>query len=109
MDILNKFRAGLKKTSSFLTSNIIHSLKSKQISPEIINDIEISLISADIGLDVTEHLINKIKSTKIVNQVEPTFVLKLLSAEITKILSAHEKNIFEECNNSPYNFPIYWR
>ena len=32
MDILSKFRIGLKKTSSFLTSNIMHSLTSKQIS-----------------------------------------------------------------------------
>ena len=60
MDILNKFRTGLKKTSSYLASNIIHSLKSKQISSEIINDVETSLISADIGLEVTELLVDKI-------------------------------------------------
>ena len=104
MDILSKFRIGLKKTSSFLTSNIVHSLKSQQISPEIINDIETALISADIGLNVTEHLINKIKSTKIVDQVNSTFVLKLLSIEITKILFECEKNIIEEYDNNPTIF-----
>ena len=65
MDILSKFRTGLKKTSSYLASNIIHSLKSKQISSEIINDVETTLISADIGLEVTELLVNRIKSIKL--------------------------------------------
>ena len=104
MEILSKFRTGLKKTSSYLASNIIHSLKSKQISSEIINDVETSLISADIGLEVTELLVNRIKSIKIVNQSDATFVLKLLSKEITKILSEREKNIFEEYNNNPTIF-----
>ena len=40
MDILSKFRIGLNKTSSILTSNIIKSLTSKQIGPEIINNID---------------------------------------------------------------------
>jgi len=104
MDILSKFRTGLKKTSSFLASNIIHSLTSKQISSETISDIETTLISADIGLEVTELLVNRIKSIKIVNQSDATFVLKLLSKEITKILSEREKNIFEEYNNNPTIF-----
>ena len=55
MNILDKFRSGLSKTSNFLTSNIIHSITSKKINPETIEDIETVLISADIGLDVTNH------------------------------------------------------
>ena len=77
MNILNKFRSGLIKTSNFLTSNIIHSITSKKINPEIIQDIETTLISADIGLEVTDHLISKIKATKINDQVDSTFILKL--------------------------------
>ena len=100
MDILSKFRIGLKKTSSLLTSNIIRSISSKEINPEIISDIETALISADIGLNVTELLINKIKSTKTVGQVDLKIIIKLLSAEITKILSQCEQNIIEEHNNN---------
>ena len=65
MNIVNKFRSGLIKTSNFLTSNIVHSITSKKINPEIIQDIETTLISADLGLEVTDHLISKIKATKI--------------------------------------------
>ena len=95
MNILDKFRSGLSKTSNFLTSNIIHSITSKRINPEIIEDIETALISADIGLDVTNHLINKVKSTKINDHIDSTFILKLLSNEISQILLEREEKIIE--------------
>ncbi len=95
MKILDKFRSGLSKTSNFLTSNIIHSIKSKKINPEVIEDIETALISADIGVDVTNHLINKVKSTKINDHIDSTFILKLLSNEISQILLEREEKIIE--------------
>ena len=101
MNILNKFRVGLKKTSNFLTSNIVFSFKNKKINPEIINNIETSLISADIGLEVTNHLIEKINKTKIDDQTTSSFILQLLSKEISQILLESEKPIFEINNNLP--------
>ena len=95
MSILDKFRSGLSKTSNFLTSNIIHSITSKRINPKIIEDIETALISADIGLDVTNHLINKVKSTNINDHIDSTFILKLLSNEISQILLEREEKIIE--------------
>ena len=99
MNILNKFRVGLKKTSNFLTSNIVFSFKNKKINPEIIENIEMALISADIGLEVTNHLINKIKKTKITDQENSILIIQLLSKEITQILLKCEKPIFEINNN----------
>ena len=99
MSFLNKFRIGLKKTSNFLTSNIVFSFKNKKINPEIINNIETSLISADIGLEVTNHLINKIKKTKITDLENSILIIQLLSKEITQILLKCEKPIFEINNN----------
>ena len=104
MDIVNKFRIGLKKTSTFISSNIIHSLKSKKINPKIIDDIETVLISADIGLDVTEYLIEKMKNKKITNQTDATLLLKLLETEITNILSKSEKTLIEDFNSIPTIF-----
>ena len=104
MDIVNKFRIGLKKTSTFISSNIIHSLKSEKINPKIIDDIETVLISADIGLDVTEYLIEKIKNKKITNQTDATLLLKLLETEITNILSKSEKTLMEDFNSIPTIF-----
>ena len=99
MSFLNKFRIGLKKTSNFLISNIGLSLTYKKINPEIVENIEMALISADIGLEVTNHLINKIKKTKITDQENSILIIQLLSKEITQILLKCEKPIFEINNN----------
>lgn len=104
MDILNKLRTGLNKTSNFLTSNIDLSFTSKKISPEIIEDIETVLISADIDLEVTNHLINKIKTIKITDQTDSTIIRKLLSKEISQILLENEKNIIETDDILPVIF-----
>ena len=104
MDILNKLRTGLNKTSNFLSSNIDLSFTSKKISPEIIEDIETVLISADIDLEVTNHLINKIKTIKITDQTDSTIIRKLLSKEISQILLENEKNIIETDDILPVIF-----
>ena len=104
MNILNKFRSGLIKTSNFLTSNIILSITSKKINPEIIQDIETTLISADIGLEVTDHLISKIKATKTNDHVDSTFILKLLSNEISQILLEREENVIKNDDILPIIF-----
>ena len=104
MDFLNKFRAGLLKTSNFLTANIVYSLSSKKISSEILADIETALISADISLDVTNHLIDKIKKIKISDQIDIKLIFDVLAKEITEILLDSEKNIIEDSDISPTVF-----
>ena len=104
MDFLNKFRTGLLKTSNFLTANIVYSLSSKKISSEILADIETALISADISLSVTNHLIDKIKKIKISDQADTRLILDVLAKEITEILLNSEKNIIEDSDISPTVF-----
>ena len=60
MNILKQFQSGLKKTSNFLTTNIVGALQSKKVDRETLNKIEEILLSSDIGLEVTEQLIKKI-------------------------------------------------
>ena len=64
MNIVQRFKKGLQKSSTYLTTNIIDSLKSNRINDTTINKIESILISADIGLDVTNQLIKRIQQTK---------------------------------------------
>ena len=59
MNIFNKFRTGLNKSSNFFKSNIINSLKSNKITSEDIENIESILISGDVGIDATNELISK--------------------------------------------------
>tara|TARA_Y100000590_G_scaffold9460_1_gene11679 strand:- start:2437 stop:3351 length:915 start_codon:yes stop_codon:yes gene_type:complete len=104
MSLINKFNLGLKKTSSFITSNILNSISSNKINIDIIDDIENTLISADLGIEVTNHLINKLKSIKLEKKIETKNIIELLSTEISEILSKCEKKIVESNDLLPITF-----
>jgi len=102
MNIVQKFKHGLKKSSKYLTINIIDSLKSKKISIETIDEIESVLISADLGLEVTNLLIEKIKHTKKIQDKDSSLILELIASEITNILEKNEKSFFTEKTINPH-------
>ena len=56
MNLIKKFKNGLKKSSHFLTSNI---LNINSLSKESIEDLENVLISSDIGVETTTELIKQ--------------------------------------------------
>ncbi len=101
MNIVQKFKLGLQKSSSYLTSHIIDSLKSKKIDEKTIDEIESVLISADIGLDVTSQLINKIKNSQNTQVKNENLILELIASEITVILKKSEKLLFSQNNCNP--------
>ena len=76
MNIIQRFKQGLQKSSTYLTTSIIESLKLRKISDETINEIESILISADLGLEVTNQLIEKIKYTTNSQAVDNNLILK---------------------------------
>ena len=98
MKIFNQFRSGIKKTSNFLTSNLLDSLKLKKIDQEVLEKIESILISADLGIEVTNQLIDKIKNSKIINPKNPNEILELIAKEIETILEPREKILITNVN-----------
>ena len=101
MQIFNQFRAGLKKTSTFLYDNITNVIKSKKINQETLDEIEGILLSADIGLEVTNLLTEKIKSKKISNVDDSNMILNIIANEIEKILLPREKKLIENDDITP--------
>ena len=102
MSIVQTFKQGLKKSSTYLTTHIINSLKSSKINDETINEIESILISADIGLEVTNQLVNKIKHSKNIQAKDNNFIFELLASEITTILKESEKPFFSQKKLNPH-------
>ena len=102
MNIVQRFKKGLQKSSTYLTTNIIDSLKSNRINDATIDEIESILISADIGLDVTNQLIEKIKQTKNNKITDNNLILELIASEITKILKESEKPLLNLNNLYPH-------
>ena len=99
MSIFAQFKSGLKKTSSFLSTNIVDSFRLKKINQETLDELESILISGDISVEVTQKLINSIKNKNSFNQNQTDEILNTLAEEIEKILKPKEKNIIEEIIN----------
>ena len=101
MNILRQFNYGLKKTSVFLNSSIFSILKSKKIDEYTIEKIEEVLLSSDIGLEVTNQLIETIKKSKIKDIDNPDFIFEILSKEIEAILKKRESKLIKENFEAP--------
>ena len=101
MNFLNKFKIGLKKTSSLLSTNIINALSSKKIDKDVLDDLESILLSSDIGVEVTKQLIQKIESFKTTGNEKTEEILKILTNEIAGILLPKEKNLLVNENHKP--------
>ena len=101
MNIILNLKSGLKKTSDFLSGNIVNTIKLKKINQDIINEIEEILLSSDIGLDVTNQLIKKIKSLKISDTEDLQLILKIFANEVESILKPREKSLITASDISP--------
>ena len=101
MNFLINLKYGLKKTSQYLTSNILNTLSIKKINKETSEELENILLSSDIGIEVTNILINKIKSANISKIESPKDILKLLASELEIILKPREKLLIESHNKKP--------
>ncbi len=101
MNLFSKFKNNLKKTSNFLSSNILNSFQSKKVDSKTLEELESILISADISLEVVEKLINSVRKVKTSELDITTTVLETLAKEIEIILQPREGKIFEVNDQTP--------
>ena len=88
MSLIQKFQLGLKKTSNYFTDNIFKTLSIQKIDDEILNELETILLSSDIGIEVTNLLIEKIKFSKISKSKDYQEILKIIANEIEIIFKS---------------------
>ena len=98
MNIFSQFKKGLEKTSNFLSTSILDSIRTKNINQETLEELESILISADISLEVTSRLTKCVQNIKL---NDPNEIFKVLSKEIEAILKPKEKNLLEELSSKP--------
>lgn len=66
MGIINKLKEGLKKTKEILFADVRDLIGGKKIdnlSPSFWEDLEAKLLTADVGVNVTNHIINLLQNT----------------------------------------------
>ena len=104
MSLFSHFKQNLKKTSNFLSSNILSSFAGQRVDDKTLEELESILISADISIEVVAKLIDSVRRVKIDNDNISEAVLETLAKEIENILKLREKKMFISSNDGPSIF-----
>ena len=102
MDIFDRFKSGLKKSSKNLSTGLNNLIFKKKITQYNLNELEDFLIEADVGVEVASELKEKFSNIKINPENEnKNEIFKIFSNHIVEILKPLEKNLESLNKNKP--------
>ena len=94
MNIFNKFKIGLSKSSKKFESGLNDLIFKKKIDQKSLDEIEDFLIEADVGVEVALELKEKFSNIKVDTKNEnKSEIYKIFSEHLVKILKPLEKNL----------------
>jgi len=100
-----RLKAGLSKTRAKFTSGLANLIiGKKQIDAALLEEIETALLTADVGIDATQHLISCLTQKLARKELKDAdAVLTTLRTEMTAILKPCEQSIdLSDIKSSPY-------
>ena len=102
MNIFNKFKLGLNKSSKNLSLGLNNLIFKKKVNQDNLDELEDFLIEADVGVEVAAELKEKFSNIKI-NTEENTKdkIFNIFSNQIIKILEPLEKSLKNLAENKP--------
>ena len=100
MNIFDKFKVGLSKSSKNLSVGLNNLIFKKKINKDTLDQLEDFLIESDVGVEVASELKVQFSNTKVDN-VTKTEVFTVFSNYILKILEPLEKNLDNLNKNHP--------
>jgi len=102
MNIFDKFKLGLDKSSKSLSSGLNNLIFKRKIDKNALNDLEDFLIESDVGVESAKELREKFDNTKIdPKSQEKEEIYRIFSNYISEILKPLEKNLQNIKENKP--------
>ena len=102
MNVFDKFKLGLSKSSKNLSSGLNDLIFKKKIDENMLNDLEDFLIQSDVGVESAKELRAKFANTKISPKTTgKSEIFKIFSNYVTEILKPLEKNLKNLNKNKP--------
>ena len=102
MDIFNKFKLGLNKSSKSLSLGLNNLIFKKKINQNNLDELEDFLIEADVGVEVANELKEKFSTIKLSpEEATKDKIFTVFSNQIIKILEPLEKNLKNLKENKP--------
>ncbi|WP_420488585.1 signal recognition particle-docking protein FtsY [Pelovirga terrestris] len=95
MSLFERLKQGLSKTQSSLVGRVDSLLRGRtEIDEELLEDLEEVLITADLGMKTTQHLIQALETRLAAGRLtDPEQVRELLKAELKKILALESRPV----------------
>ncbi len=88
---LARLRRGLSKSSTVLGGGITGIFSKRKLDADTLQDLEDILIQADLGVDMAERVIERIRKGRYEKGIGPDEVKAILADEVTKVLEPVEK------------------
>jgi len=102
MNIFDKFKLGLGKSSKSLSSGLNNLIFKKKIDKNFLDDLEDFLIESDVGVESAKELREKFANTKVdPNSDNKDEIFKIFSNYISEILKPLEKKLENLSKNKP--------
>ena len=102
MNIFDKFKLGLNKSSKSLSSGLNDLIFKKKIDESMLNELEDFLIQSDVGVESAKELREKFANTKVNPKTSgKDEIYKIFSSYISEILKPLEKNLENINKNKP--------
>ena len=102
MNIFNKFKLGLSKSSNNLSSGLNNLIFKRKIDNNMLNELEDFLIESDVGVESAKELREKFASTKVHSKDSgKDEIFKIFSDYASKILKPLEKKLENISANKP--------
>ncbi len=86
----SKLKAGLSKSSKSLTGSITAIFTKRKLDAETLQDLEDTLIQADLGLAVSERIIKAVSTGRYDKEIDPEEVKQILAEEVARVLKPVE-------------------
>jgi len=86
----SRLRDGLSKSSKNISGSITSIFTKRKLDAATLQDLEDTLIQADLGLPVAERIIAQVRQGRYDKEIDPEEVKQILAAEVAKVLKPVE-------------------
>ncbi len=86
IDWLGRLRQGLEKTRRGFVTQLLENLGDDPLTPEVLDDLESSLLRADVGVEATDQVLGALRQRLNEDVVDPTEGLRFLKEQLRELL-----------------------
>ena len=86
----SRLKEGLSKSSKTITSSITAIFTKRKLDKETLQELEDTLIQADLGITVAERIIKAVSHGRYDKEIDPEEVKQILASEVAKVLKPVE-------------------